>query len=304
VIPRRLGADATGFLTVPIIGAPSKAERVNPLITSLKNPRVQEAVRLRAGRQRRKRGCCLIEGTRELQRAARAGVRWREVFACQPLCDHPAARELIDQLLAGRVPLHWVTPEVYEKLAYGQRSEGILAVAQTPHRTLAELPLSSCPLVAVLEGVAKPGNVGAVIRTADAAAVDAVILADAATDLYNPNAIRASLGTIFTLPVSTASAIETRAWLQQHGLQVLAARVDAQPAYTQVDFTRPTAIVLGSESSGLSAVWQAGQVTPVRLPMRGVADSLNVSAAAAVLLFEAARQRDAAAERADGSGAP
>jgi len=147
------------------------------------------------------------------------------------------------------------------------------------------------PLVAVLEGVEKPGNVGAVLRSADAAGVSAVILADPRTDLYNPNAIRASLGTIFTMPVCEAAGGDVLARLREHKYSILAARVDGAVPYTEVDYRRPTAIVLGSEAEGLSPIWSGDDIRAVRLPMRGAADSLNVSVTAAVLFYEALRQR-------------
>ena len=156
---------------------------------------------------------------------------------------------------------------------------------------LANLALQGDPLVAVLERVEKPGNVGAVLRTADAAGVSALVVADARTDLYNPNAIRASLGTIFTLPVAQATAEETLSWLRSRRLTIFAARVNATLPYTEADFRGPAAIVLGSEAEGLTPAWSGAEVRAVSLPMRGAADSLNVSATAAVLFYEALRQR-------------
>jgi TrmH family RNA methyltransferase len=147
-------------------------------------------------------------------------------------------------------------------------------------------------LIAVLEGVEKPGNIGAVLRSADAAGVAALILADARTDLYNPNAIRASLGTIFTVPVCQAASDETLAWLREKNISIVAARVDGSMPYTKIDYHGPTAVVLGSEAAGLSKTWSAPDITPVRLPMLGAADSLNVAAAAAVIFYEALRQRN------------
>ena len=209
-----------------------------------------------------------------------------------------------------------VSETVFQRLAFGQRAEGVVAVAEMPRPTLARLnwgessaswagsltatPTEStackqavaheverCRLIAVLEGVEKPGNVGAVLRSADAAGVSAVIVADGRTDLYNPNAIRASLGTIFTVPVCEASSGEALAWLRERQFQILAARVDGSVGYTQVDYRRPTAIVLGGEAPGLSPVWKGSDITAVRLPMLGTADSLNVSVTAAVLFYEA-----------------
>ncbi len=183
------------------------------------------------------------------------------------------------------------TAGVLDRLAYGDRSEGIVAVVRIPERPLAAVPLPDDALVVVLEGVEKPGNLGAVLRTADAAGADAVIAADPRTDLFNPNAIRASLGTIFTVPVAAAPSDDVRAWLTAAGIGVLAARVGAATDYATADLRGPVAVVLGSEAHGLSAAWDGDGVTPVSLPMHGVGDSLNVSITAAVLLYEARRQR-------------
>lgn len=259
-------------------------------ITSLQNPRVKAAVRLRDGRHRQHQRRILIDGTREIGRALEAGVRLLEAFVSEPFSSDDARRLLV-RLPESGVELLKVSESVFEKLAFGRRTEGIVAVASTPDALLSQLTLPDNPLVAVLEGVEKPGNVGAVLRSADAAGVNAVVVADAGTDLYNPNAIRASLGTIFTMPLAEATTAETLDWLGGRKLAVYAARVDGSLLYTEVDFRRPTAIVLGSEAEGLSPAWHAGDVTPIRLPMLGAADSLNVSAAAAVLFYEALRQR-------------
>jgi len=262
------------------------------VIRSLQNVRVKEAVRLRDRRRREKQARTLIDGARELARAMDAGVRLVEVFVCPALCTTDDAKRLLERLPRSSAEMLEVTEQVFEKLAFGDRAEGVLAVAETPERTLAGLPLGPDPLVAVLEGVEKPGNVGAVLRSADGAGLFALVAADARTDLYNPNAIRASLGTIFSLPVCAATTQETLGWLRGQGLSIYAARVDGSRLYTEADFRRPSAIVLGSEARGLSDAWSAADVLPIRLPMLGSADSLNVSAAAAVLFYEARRQRD------------
>jgi TrmH family RNA methyltransferase len=271
------------------------------MITSLQNPHVKNAVALRDRRHREKQGRILIDGARELARAIAAGVRLTEVFVCERLCQSEDARRVLELLPACGTDVLDVTEPVFDKLAFGQRTEGVLGVAQTPAATLDGLKLPDSPLVAVLEGVEKPGNVGAVLRSADAAGVSALIVADGRTDLYNPNAIRASLGTIFTVPVAAATAAETLAWLRRQGLAIFAARVDGSLPYTEADFCQPAAIILGSEAAGLSAAWAAEDIIAVRLPMLGMADSLNVSAAAAVLFYEALRQRTGF--RVQGSGA-
>jgi RNA methyltransferase, TrmH family len=260
-------------------------------ITSPHNPRVKAASRLRDRRQRDRQGRILIDGARELARAIRAGVTLDEAFVCRELCQSDDSRATLQLLAAAGCDVCQVTPAVFERLAFGERSDGVLGVAVTPRRTLDDLSLRSAPLVAVLEGIEKPGNVGAVLRTADGAGVSAVIVADGGTDLFNPNVIRASLGTVFSLPVCTATVEETIAWLRTHGLRTFAARVDGAIDYTAADYRGSTAIVLGSEAAGLSAAWNGADVTSIALPMRGAADSLNVSAAAAVLFYEALRQR-------------
>jgi TrmH family RNA methyltransferase len=297
-------------------------------ITSPHNPRVKAAMRLRDRRHREKQGRILIDGVRELTRAIAAGVRMIEVFVCEPLLKKGTSLISAHHLRgsdvgSGRteisdVPFFNVAEPVFAKLAFGQRADGVVGVAEMRVPTLADLEArldaarwgGSCtatpgrdrggsttaaptanPLIAVLESVEKPGNLGAVLRSADGAGLDALIAADLRTDLYNPNAIRASLGTIFTLPVAVADSRETLDWLRGRGLAIVAARVDGSVPYTEVDYRRPTAIVFGSEAEGLSEAWRAPDVTAVRLPMLGAADSLNVSAAAAVLFYEARRQR-------------
>jgi TrmH family RNA methyltransferase len=262
-------------------------------ITSLQNRRVKDAVRLRDRRGRERQGRFVIDGARELCRAIEGGVELDEVFWCEPLCASQPSKAALAAARASGATVISVTPDVFAKLAFGDRVEGLVGVGRTPQRTLADSAqtLPDRPLVTVLEGVEKPGNVGAVVRSADAAGMAAVILADAGTDVFNPNAIRASLGALFTLPVCSATTGETLAWLREQGLQIVAARVDGGVPHIEVDFTRPTAIVLGSEATGLSDLWRADDVVAVRLPMRGVMDSLNVSATAAVLFYEALRQR-------------
>lgn len=262
------------------------------LITSPQNPRVKDAVRLRDRRHREKQSRILIDGTRELHRAIAAGVRPIEVFVCEPLCRNDDAQRLLAELSHCGGEILGVSEPVFEKLAFGQRTEGVLAVAAMPRPALPSVELLGVsPLVAVIEGVEKPGNVGAVLRSADAAGVSAVIVADGRTDLYNPNAIRASLGTIFTMPVCETTSEDCLAWLRDHRFAIVAARVDGSVPYTEADYRGPMAIVLGSEAEGLSSYWRGSGIQAVRLPMRGVADSLNVSVTAAVLFYEALRQR-------------
>jgi TrmH family RNA methyltransferase len=181
-------------------------------------------------------------------------------------------------------------------VAFGERSDGIVVVAEAPSLALADLSLPPAALVVVVEGVEKPGNLGAVIRSADGAGAHAVLVADPRTDPFNPNAIRASLGTIFSLPVVAAGAAAILDWLAGRAIQPVAAIVDAPESYAAVDLRGPVALVLGSEADGLTDAWTDPRVRPVSIPMHGIADSLNVSIAAAVLLYEAVRQRSQPAE--------
>ena len=266
-------------------------------ITSPRNPRVAAAHALRDRRRRDETGLTLVDGARETWRAMQAGVEVETVFVCRSLVHGPDGTALLDALEArarqGRDVRLEVGPQAHARLAYGDRSDGIVAVVRPRHLALGALQLGTPPLVAVLEGVQKPGNVGAILRTADAAGLDAVVLADPGTDLYNPNTIRASLGCIFSVPVAAVGTDDVQAWLRSRGLAVVLARVDASRRYTDVDYRAGTAIVLGSEAAGLTDRWSDPSLIPVHLPMAGLADSLSVAAAAAVLFYEARRQRDA-----------
>jgi RNA methyltransferase, TrmH family len=257
-------------------------------ITSRQNPRIKEAAKLRDGRQRAKQCRFIIDGVREIGRALDASIEFLEVFICPALCGSP---ELVSRLDACGAIVAEVTADVFEKLAFGERSDGVVVVAALPERHIDQLQLPPQPLVAVLESLEKPGNVGAILRSADGAGIDAVIVVNPETDLFNPNTIRASVGTVFNKQVCVATVEETLAKLRDWNLSIIATRPDADRLYTEVDFRNGTAIVLGSEATGLTAAWDQTDIAGVRLPMRGIADSLNVSTTAAVLFYEAQRQR-------------
>ncbi len=235
-------------------------------------------------------GLTLVDGARELGRALDGGARVVEVFVDETSLT-PDGASILERARAAGAAVVPVTRVVLDRLAYGDRSEGLVATVAVPDVSLGALHLPADPLVIVLEGVEKPGNLGAVLRSADGAGADAVIVADPRTDLFNPNAVRASLGSIFTVPIAAGSGAAVRDHLASAGLRVLAARVEGSLTYTEVDMRGPLAIVLGSEAAGLTGAWADEGVVPVRLPMLGVADSLNVSIAAAVFLYEARRQR-------------
>lgn len=259
-------------------------------ITSRHNPRLKQAARLRDSRERRRTGRLLVDGARETLRALAAGVEPIEAFYDD---TRPTERtsETVAELDRRGVEVVRVDAEPFAKLAYGDRADGVVLVASAPVRGLGDLRLPEQPLLAVLEGIEKPGNLGAILRTADGAGVDGVIVADPRVDLFNPNAIRASVGAVFREGIAVATAEETRDWLGETGLPIYATRPEAATRYSDADFARGGAIVLGSEADGLTPEWDA-VATGLALPMHGVADSLNVSAAAAVLLYEARRQRD------------
>ena len=277
--------------------APARVMSALPRITSRQNPRVKDAVRLRDGRARQRQGRFVIDGAREIIRAVESGIKCSEAFVCDELLHSAESRAAVEAVRRAGAELLEVSAEVFEKLQFGQRADGIVVVALAPERRLEMLQLPAEPLVAVLVGVEKPGNIGAILRSADAAGVDAVIIADGGTDMFNPNTIRASLGTVFRQNVCDATSAETIQWLGQRGLKIIAARPDAERLYTEVDLHGGAAIVLGSEAAGLSDVWRGANVQAVRLPMHGIADSLNVSTTAAVLFYEALRQQSSSGKR-------
>jgi TrmH family RNA methyltransferase len=266
-----------------------------PVITSTHNPRFRQALALRDGRERRRRGEMIVDGAREIGRALARGVHVAELWTAPGV---GVEREpVIASALASGAAVVEASPEILARLAYGDRETGLVAVAVAPPTGLEHLVLPEGALVGVVERVEKPGNLGAIVRSADGAGVDALIVADPASDPWNPNAIRASLGTVFTMQIAVAPTEEVLAWLRRAGIHLFAARVDGSLAYTQADLAGPAALVLGSEALGLSDAWRAPDVTAIRLPMLGQADSLNVAAAAAVLLYEARRQRAARLRR-------
>jgi TrmH family RNA methyltransferase len=264
---------------------------MRPTITSLQNQRVKDALRLRERRGRKLQDRIIIDGAREVRRALEADFALAELYVCEELVRCPDALRVIELGREREVELLRVSPNVMGKLAFGQRIEGVIAVASTPRNRWPEDGLTDPSIVVVLERVEKPGNLGGVLRTADAAGVGAVLIADTKVDVYGPNTIRASLGTVFSLPVVSAAGTEILAWLRRQEIAMFAARVDGAIDYAAADFAGRVALVLGSEAEGLSPLWRAADITSVALPMLGKADSLNVSVTAAVLVYEALRQQ-------------
>jgi RNA methyltransferase, TrmH family len=270
-----------------------------PTLASPSNPRIRAAAQLRDRRERSSTGLTLVDGAREVRRALDSGVEVVEAFVCEPLLAGADARAALDQLRDRGIPVTTTSEPAFAKIAFGERAEGLVLVVRTPTFDLDSLAPADPPFVVVIEGVEKPGNLGAILRTADGAGVDALIAASPRTDLANPNVIRASAGTAFSVPMAAAPTAEVIDWLASGGIRIVAARVDAERPYADADLTGPLAIALGSEADGLSDAWRRAGIEAVRVPMAGVADSLNVSVTAAVLLYEARRQRDRRADRPD-----
>ena len=257
-------------------------------ISSLQNTKVKLLVALQQkSSERRKQGVFVVEGIRELQHCLNAGYTINSIFFCPELTDTGA----LSSLLSESITSYEVTPEVYEKIAYRGSTEGVIATVQSKQLALKDLHLSQQPLLIVLESVEKPGNLGAILRSADAAGADAVIICDPLTDLYNPNLIRSSIGAIFSVPCISCSSDDCINFLKQNNINILTAQLQDSKLYYDTDMTCGTAIIMGTESTGLTDVWRKAADAHIRIPMLGQLDSLNVSVSAAILLFEAVRQR-------------
>lgn len=263
------------------------------VITSTSNDRVKRAVALRDKRERDATGLMLIEGVREIERAMQAGIELERVYFCPSVIERDEELSLLSSLVESRARTVEVTSRVFEKITYRGGSGGFLAVARQPGIALSDLPAAGDALFLVVEAVEKPGNLGAIVRSADGSGATAVIACGAGTDLYNPNAIRASLGTVFTVPCARPEAAEAVRWLKETGTTIVTATPGGDLPYTAVDFTGRRAIAVGAEDAGLSPAWLEAADRRVLIPMKGAADSLNVSATAAILLYEALRQREA-----------
>lgn len=271
-------------------GARDERQEVG-VITSAKNPKVIDAVKLTERRHREETGLMLIEGLKELGLAVKRGLELKRLFYCEELFRRSEERDILNQAKRQRAELVPVNRHVFEKLAYREESFGLVAIARQPNLTLKDIPLGELPLLVVVESVEKPGNLGAILRSADAAGVDGVIVCGRSTDIYNPNAVRASLGTIFTVPVVKAEVSEIISWLKERGIKTVATTPHTEVEYFDADLKGPCAIVMGSEHEGLSDAWLKEADVKVRIPMKGEADSLNLSVSTALLLYEAVRQR-------------
>lgn len=256
------------------------------IITSAQNPRIKHLVMLQQkAQQRRAEDRIVVEGVREIMHCSKAGHTIETLFCCPQLSGY-------SELSLNDAEQIDVSPEVYSKIAYRGTTEGLIAIVKPKHTSLNDLPLGMNPLIIVIEGVEKPGNIGAILRSADAAQATAVVVCDPLTDLFNPNIIRSSIGAIFTVPCVACSTDECITFLKQNNIKILTAQLQDSQLYYQTSMTGPTAIVMGTESTGLSNAWREAADKHILIPMKGELDSLNVSVSAAILLFEAVRQRE------------
>lgn len=260
-------------------------------ITSLQNSRIRNLIKLQSkARERKAQHLFPIEGARELSLALAGGYAIDSLFVYPELydkSDYPGLLALINPNV-----VYEISEPVFDKVAYREGSDGIIALAEPKDHSLNSLPLSDNPFIIVLEAVEKPGNLGAILRTADAAHADAIIVCDPLTDVYNPNTIRSSVGCLFTVPIAVCSNQEAITYLRDKHIRTFAAELTAARWYHHADFRQPSAIVMGTEADGLTPFWLDAADERIKIPMRGAIDSLNVSVSTAVITFEAMRQRD------------
>lgn len=263
---------------------------MHKVISSTQNSHIKQLVLLKEkSRVRKKTGLFLIEGAREINLASKGGYELKEVLFVPSIFNSTTLENLIADTGDSRIE---ITPEIYSKLALRNSTEGIIAVAKSKKLELIDLVLKENPLLLVAEAPEKPGNIGALLRTADAAGIDAVLIANPKTDLYNPNIIRSSVGCVFTTQVVMASTSEIISFLKQKNINGYGAALTASIPYTSVNFKKPSAIVVGTEATGLSKEFLSKTTQNIIIPMRGEIDSMNVSVSASILIFEAIRQRN------------
>jgi len=256
-------------------------------ITSTQNPKVKSLMALEKPRERRKQQLFIIEGVKEIGLAAEAGYKIGNIF----FCDEIISVEEIPVRLKDEKLIIPVSKEVFDKIAVRESTGGVIAVAEQKAHLLSQIKLRKNPLVLILESVEKPGNLGAILRTADAAAVDAVIICDPQTDFYNPNVIRSSVGCVFTNQLAAVTSDEAITWLKKNQIKIFCTSLQASKPYHQIDYSQSCAIVMGTEATGLSETWTKTSDANIIIPMQGKIDSMNVSNATAVVVFEAIRQR-------------
>jgi len=281
----RLSADSA-------LDGSTKVSQLIQHISSLQNPRIKSALRLHSSRVRKDQNRMIVFGRREFERALQANIEFAEIFIRQD-----ADQDVLDLIpQSGSDGAHdtfaaTVSSEVFSKLMFGDRPDAIVGVAARPSMSIEDVKFSSPGFVLVLQAIEKPGNLGAILRSADACNAAAVLLADSETDFYHPNSIRASTGSVFTLPLATGSSKEIQDWIEGNQLSVVTAIVEGATDIFDADLTGDIAIVLGNEARGLNEKWRSENFVPIRLPMQGIADSLNVSVTASVMMYETVRQQ-------------
>jgi len=258
-------------------------------ITSLQNPKIKNIVKLSKAKERKAQNLFILEGARELSLALSTNYNIKKAFVCYDLFSKTNYPDVLSNI--DKNDIIEVTTAVFEKIAYREGSDGIIALVEPKSHALSDLKIKKKPFIIVLESIEKPGNLGAILRTADAAQVDAIIVCDPLTDIYNPNAIRSSVGCLFTVQIATCSSDEALQWLKQSEIKTFAAELNTDNWYQDVDYTDASAIVMGTEADGLTPFWIKNVDSRIKIPMRGKIDSLNVSTSTAIITFEAMRQR-------------
>lgn len=262
-------------------------------ITSAQNQKIKLLLELQEkSKTRRKEGLFVVEGQRELLHCIESGYKAHTLFICPDLLTEKQQQELEDAIAGENCTICSIPEHLYKKVAYRGSTEGVIAELKCKTHTLDDLNLKENPLVVVLESVEKPGNLGAILRSADASGVDAVIVCDPLTDMYNPNLIRSSIGGIFTVPTVAASSEEAIKWLKDRNIKIYTAQLQDSEWYYDTDMTKGTAVVMGTEATGLTQAWRKAADAHIKIPMLGKLDSLNVSVSAAILMYEAVRQRN------------
>lgn len=266
---------------------------MNKSVSSLQNPLVKEVLHLRERKRRDETNLFLIEGYREILRANHAHWAIETLLICPKLFLGTHEPDLIESIRSTGASIIDASEPVFHKISYRDRPDGLLAIAKQQHRSLTSFPKNSFPpFYVVAEAIEKPGNLGTILRSSDAAGVSGLIVCDRCTDIYNPNVVRASVGTLFTVPTVETSSEEALEWLLTNHITILAATPHATRSFTEVDLTQPIAIAVGTEQLGLSEKWMTQAHLQVKIPMCGIADSLNVAMATTLLLYEVHRQRN------------
>jgi TrmH family RNA methyltransferase len=261
--------------------------RIKEHLTSPKNSKIKNLILLQKPRERREQGLFVLEGLKEIERAFGAGYQFSTIFWCPEMYPESELQKIISE----NSVVFTISRDLFEKISYRGNTGGLVALASQRKHELKTIPSSAAPFYIVLESVEKPGNLGAILRTADAAGVDALIVCDPQTDIYNPNVIRSSIGCLFSVPVAKASSEDVIQMLKSKEINIYCTALTASVPYQSIDYTKPTAIVMGTEATGLTDKWLSASNQNIIIPMGGIADSLNVSTSAAIVVFEAKRQR-------------